>query len=89
MRQDIRGSAKFYRRGLKLYPEDELFREMSFISYYFHWSEDEVLSMEHVTRRRWCEEISNINKSLSPDRPKHSEKSITEMYQTKDAYKHL
>ena len=45
--------------------------------------------MEHVTRRRWCEEISNINKSLSPDRPKHSEKSITEMYQTKDAYKHL
>ncbi|MBQ6258252.1 MAG: hypothetical protein IJJ79_01065 [Lachnospiraceae bacterium] len=62
---------------------------MSFISYYFHWSEDEVLSMEHATRRRWCKEISEINKSLSPAKAKGSEKSITEMYQTKDAYKHM
>jgi len=45
--------------------------------------------MEHATRRRWCKEISEINKSLSPAKSKGSEKSITEMFQTKDAYKHM
>lgn len=48
---------------------------MSFISYYFHWSEAEVSAMEHNTRRRWCEEISAINSSLNPS-DKKKEKSI-------------
>ena len=63
---------------MRLYPKDELYREMSFISYYFHWSEDEVLSLDHVSRRRWCSEISEINKSLNPSKKK-KEKSILEM----------
>ena len=37
---------------------------MAFISYYFHWSEHEVLSMDHMTRRRWCREISTINATI-------------------------
>ncbi len=51
---------------------------MSFISYYFHWSNDEVLALEHSARRRWCEEISSINKSLNPSDSKSKEKSILE-----------
>lgn len=51
---------------------------MSFISYYFHWSNEEVLSMDHASRRRWCNEISEINKSLTPSDKKSKEKSITE-----------
>lgn len=39
---------------------------MSFIAYYFHWSEASVLQMEHAARRKWCREISDINKSLVP-----------------------
>ncbi len=50
---------------------------MSFISYYFHWGQDEVMSLEHAERRRWCSEISSINKSLNPSKKK--EKSIFEM----------
>ncbi len=38
---------------------------MSFISYYFHWEEDTLLSLEHRDRRRWCREISGINQSLN------------------------
>jgi len=49
---------------------------MSFISYYFHWSREEVMSLDHASRRRWCEEISSINSSLSPSDKK--EKSILE-----------
>ncbi len=63
---------------MRLYPEEELFKEMSFISYYFHWSEENVLGLEHRERRRWCSEISGINAALNPSRDK-KEKSITEM----------
>ena len=63
---------------MRLYPSDDLFREMSFISYYFHWSEDEVMRLPHAERRRWCSEISEINKSLNPSK-KIKEKSILDM----------
>ena len=51
---------------------------MSFISYYFHWGMDEVMQLDHMSRRRWCSEISEINKILNPSK-KSKEKSILEM----------
>ena len=55
---------------------------MAFISYYFHWSSEEVLKLDHESRRRWCGEISKINKSLSPEK-KSKEKSIDDMKPTR------
>ena len=78
VRRGIPGAVKFYRGGIKLYPKEELYREMSFISYYFHWGMDEVMQLDHMSRRRWCSEISEINKSLNPSK-KSKEKSIFEM----------
>lgn len=43
---------------------------MSFISYYFHWPQSEVMSLDHSSRRRWCREISGINESLNPSENK-------------------
>jgi hypothetical protein len=57
-----------------LYPEEELYREMGFIAYYFHWSTRDVENLPHNERRRWCQEISNINASLNPSDKK--EKSL-------------
>jgi len=47
------------------------------VAYYFQWSREEVLTLPHWERQRWCEEISNINQqknesggsdtSLAPD----------------------
>ncbi len=82
MREGTSGAVKFYNRGIKLYPQEELYREMSFISYYFHWSSEEVLRMEHKDRRRWCREISSIHESLTPDK-KSKEKSILDMKATR------
>ena len=59
-----------------------MYKEMAFISYYFHWSAAEVERLEHVERRRWCSEISEINKNLSPSKDK-KEKSILDMKATK------
>lgn len=53
---------------------------MSFISYYFHWPESEVSALDHMSRRRWCQEISDINKNLNPSKDKgKKEKSILDM----------
>ena len=62
--------------------KDELYKEMSFISYYFHWSNEEVLNLDHRSRRRWCSEISEINRSLSASKQK-KEKNIFDMKPTR------
>lgn len=43
-----------------------MYKEMSFIAYYFHWSEKELMGLDHKERRSWCKEISSINESLNP-----------------------
>ena len=40
---------------------------MAFIAYHFHWSREELMNAEHRERRRWCEEISRINRKLSDE----------------------
>ena len=83
LRKDSSGSYKFYKRGIRLYPEEELYQEMSFISYYFHWSSEDVLRLDHASRRRWCAQISRINQSLNPSKESKKEKSILDMKATR------
>ena len=42
-----------------------MYQEMTFLSYYLHWSRDAVMSLNHQERRRWCREVSAVNKKLS------------------------
>lgn len=49
------------------YPLDQLHKEVAFIAYYFHWGYEDVMNMPHEERRRWCEEISDINKTLASE----------------------
>lgn len=53
------------------YPLKELYEEIAFIAYHFKWNHDEIMAMEHRDRRRWCEEISRINK-LQNEAPKNN-----------------
>ncbi|HZS91146.1 MAG TPA: DUF6760 family protein [Chloroflexota bacterium] len=52
-----------YRRGggVARYPLDQLYEEVAYIAYHFHWSQRDVLELEHGDRRRWIEEIDRIN----------------------------
>jgi Family of unknown function (DUF6760) len=43
------------------YPVDQIYDEVAFIAYHFHWSRDDILGMVHSERRRCCEEISKLN----------------------------
>jgi hypothetical protein len=51
--------------GIVGYPLDRLYGEVAFLAYHFHWPYEEIMQMEHRERRRWCEEISKINKQLN------------------------
>jgi hypothetical protein len=51
--------------GIVGYPLDRLYGEVAFLAYHFHWPSEEIMQMEHRERRRWCEEISKINKRLN------------------------
>lgn len=42
-----------------------MFQEMTFLAYYLHWSRTEVMNLSHLERRRWCREVSAVNKKLS------------------------
>ncbi|MFB9755803.1 DUF6760 family protein [Paenibacillus hodogayensis] len=53
--------------GITGYPIDKIYEEASFIAYYFHWPHEQIMSLEHRERRRWCEEISKINRNLNDD----------------------
>ena len=51
------------------YPVKALYKEMAFIAHHFHWSCDELMALEHRDRRRWCREISTINRTLDGASP--------------------
>lgn len=46
------------------YPLVQLYEEMAFIAYHFHWPYAELMALEHGERRRWCQQISTINRKL-------------------------
>ncbi|MEH2061464.1 MAG: DUF6760 family protein [Nostoc sp.] len=50
--------------GVVSYPSDTLYEEVAFIAYHFHWSQDDILNLEHTTRQRWVAEINKINQKL-------------------------
>ena len=43
------------------YPLEQLFEEVGYLAYHFHWSEHEIMGLEHGDRRRWVAQVSAIN----------------------------
>jgi len=42
---------------------------MAFIALHFHWSYSDLMQLDHAERRRWCSEISAINRKLNGTPP--------------------
>jgi hypothetical protein len=51
--------------GIVSYPLENIFREVAFIAYHFHWDRDHILDMTHKERHRWVKEISAINEKIN------------------------
>lgn len=50
---------------MTVHSREELLRQIAFIAYYFQWSEVQIMNLSHIERRRYCEEISRINRKLN------------------------
>ncbi|HEX2574623.1 MAG TPA: DUF6760 family protein [Polyangia bacterium] len=50
------------------YPLEQLYQEVAYIAYHFHWSLDDILSMEHNERHLYLREIARINKEINEAR---------------------
>jgi hypothetical protein len=53
------------------YPLGNLYEEVAFLAYHFHWNYKTIMNMEHRERKLWCEEISKINKKLNGEETKN------------------
>nr|WP_293373983.1 DUF6760 family protein [Nevskia sp.] len=42
-----------------------LYEEVAFLAYYFHWSQDQILALEHARRRQWIDELAKINRRIN------------------------
>lgn len=71
MRGEILSAGKFYGGGITVYPTAELYKEVSFLAYYYHWDFRTVMTLSHQMRRAFCSEISAIHKELN-DQPQNA-----------------
>ena len=39
---------------------EHLYEEVAFVAFHFHWHLDEILDLEHLTRRRFVGEIERL-----------------------------
>lgn len=55
------------------YPSAELFEEVAYVAYHFHWSYTELMNLDHLERHRWMQEIAKINERLNEMEEKRDE----------------
>jgi hypothetical protein len=41
-----------------------LLEEVAYIAYHFHWSHEQIMSMEHRDRQQWVAQISQIDREI-------------------------
>ncbi|MEC7241488.1 MAG: DUF6760 family protein [Myxococcota bacterium] len=44
---------------------ENLFKEVAFIAYHFHWDREVLMSLSHKERHAWVKEISAINDRIN------------------------
>ena len=46
------------------YAIDQIFEEVAYVAYYFHWELDKILDLPHSLRVRFIEEIGRIHRQM-------------------------
>ncbi|MWA07832.1 hypothetical protein E5671_01120 [Streptomyces sp. BA2] len=56
----IRGRSRAPPGGITTYAIDDLYVEIAYLAYHFHWPLAEILDLDHIERRRYAAEIGTI-----------------------------
>ena len=46
--------------GVISYPSEQLYEEVAYVAYNFHWQRESILDLEHDERQKWVKEIEKI-----------------------------
>jgi hypothetical protein len=44
---------------------ENIFKEVAFVAYHFHWDRERILELTHKERHAWVKEISAINEKIN------------------------
>lgn len=44
------------------YPLKRLYEEVAYVAYHFHWPHEQLMSLEHLERRQWVQQIAELNR---------------------------
>lgn len=47
------------------YAVSQLYAEIAYVAFHFHWSHEEIIDLEHLRRRAFIREIASINRRLN------------------------
>ncbi len=47
------------------YAVEQLFEEIAYVAYHFHWAHEELIDLEHLRRKAFVREIAKINQRLN------------------------
>lgn len=64
LREDLR-SGGGAGGGVLGYLPDQLFQEVAYLAYYFHWPYGQIMDMNHQERLLWVDQVARINKRLN------------------------
>lgn len=53
-----------------------MYEESAFLAYYMHWSNEEIMSLSHMDRVKWCQEVSKINTKINAASGHEEKKNI-------------
>ena len=43
------------------YAADALYEQVAYVAFHFHWTFDEIVDLEHLTRQRFVGEIARLS----------------------------
>ncbi|WP_374041312.1 DUF6760 family protein [Massilia sp. IC2-278] len=47
------------------YRLDQLYEEVAYVAYHFHWPHAELMALDHLERHKWLQEIAKINERIN------------------------
>ncbi|HWT35780.1 MAG TPA: DUF6760 family protein [Paraburkholderia sp.] len=64
VRKELRGGAGRI-GGAIGYPSDRILEEVAYIAYHLHWPYAQLMTLDHLERRSWIEEVAKINQRIN------------------------
>lgn len=64
MREEVRGGGRPF-GGAIGYRPGQLYEEVAYLAYHFHWPHAQLMTLDHIERRRWVSEVAKINERIN------------------------